>query len=362
MATEQQILAFLQTPGLSDQQIATELQRIGATAQQVSNVTGVPVDLVQSRIAAAMPAPAPAAPTFSTAGETQLFNYLQTPGLTDAQIRAEVNRLGVNAQQVSAMTGVPVEQVQSRLAAPTPTPVPTPAPTRAPTPVPTPAPTAAPTNASVFENWLRSTPGLTDAQILAEMNRLGVSSQQVAGITGMPLNQIQNRVSSLLPFENATQGFQQQFDNYTSIPIGAQFNPAVVGGTGSPYRQIMNQMQPMGNPYATVRSGLAMGGYDPTIYDPNLFSNFVKERADKAAADAAATAAQQTAMDYGGFDGGLITKVMGPKPPTPDDGTMFVQKGEYIVKKDAVNKYGKGLLDKVNEGKIPASKMKSLLG
>jgi hypothetical protein len=358
MATEQQILAFLQTPGLSDQQIATELQRIGATAQQVSNVTGVPVDLVQSRIAAAMPAPAPAAPTFSTAGETQLFNYLQTPGLTDAQIRAEVNRLGVNAQQVSAMTGVPVEQVQSRLA----TPVPTAAPTAAPTPVPTPAPTAAPTNASVFENWLRSTPGLTDAQILAEMNRLGVNSQQVAGITGMPLNQIQNRVSSLLPFENATQGFQQQFDNYTSIPIGAQFNPAVVGGTGSPYRQIMNQMQPMGNPYATVRSGLAMGGYDPTIYDPNLFSNFVKERADKAAADAAAATAQQTAMDYGGFDGGLITKVMGPKPPTPDDGTMFVQKGEYIVKKDAVNKYGKGLLDKVNEGKIPAGKMKSLLG
>ncbi len=105
-----------------------------------------------------------------------------------------------------------------------------------------------------------------------------------------------------------------------------------------------------------------MGGYDPTIYDPNLFTNFVQQRADKAAADAAATAAQQTAMDYGGFDGGLITKVMGPKPPTPDDGTMFVQKGEYIVKKDAVNKYGKGLLDKVNEGKIPASKMKSLLG
>jgi len=27
-----------------------------------------------------------------------------------------------------------------------------------------------------------------------------------------------------------------------------------------------------------------------------------------------------------------------------------------------VNKYGKGLLDKVNEGKIPAGKMKSLLG
>jgi hypothetical protein len=66
--------------------------------------------------------------------------------------------------------------------------------------------------------------------------------------------------------------------------------------------------------------------------------------------------------DFGGFNGGLITKVMGPNPPTPDDGTMFVQKGEYIVKKDSVNKYGKGLLDKINDGKIPAKKMKSLLG
>jgi hypothetical protein len=32
------------------------------------------------------------------------------------------------------------------------------------------------------------------------------------------------------------------------------------------------------------------------------------------------------------------------------------------VKKDAVNKYGKSLLDMINDGKIPASKMKSLLG
>jgi hypothetical protein len=124
----------------------------------------------------------------------------------------------------------------------------------------------------------------------------------------------------------------------------------------------MRQMTPVGNPYATVLGGIPMGGYDPSIYDPNLLSNFVAERADQVAADAAAATAAQNAMDYGGFNGGLITKVMGPNPSTPDDGTMFVQKGEYIVKKDAVNKYGKGLLDQINDGKIPAKKMKSLLG
>ena len=373
MATEQQILAFLQTPGLSDQQIASELGRIGATAQQVSNVTGVPAAEVQSRINAASGGGSTAVvgggggggavvntrPTFATAGETQLYNYLQTPGLTDAQIRAEVNRLGVTAQQVSAMTGVPLAQVQQRISGTTVPPVVPPVVPRPPV-VPPVVPPAT-TNLTQFENWLRSTSGLTDAQILAEMNRLGVTGGQVAGITGMPINQIQNRISNLLPFSNATQAFQQNFRNYTSIPIGAQYNPNVTGGL-SPYGQVMGQMQPLTNPYATAQSGLSMGGYDPNIYDPNLFSNFVQQRADQAAADKAAATAQQTAMDFGGFDGGLITKVMGPKPPTPDDGTMFVQKGEYIVKKDAVNKYGKGLLDKVNEGKIPASKMKSLLG
>jgi len=79
MATEQQILAFLQTPGLSDQQIATELNRIGATAQQVSNVTGVPVAQVQQRIGAVV--------------ESQLLNVLQQPNLTDAQIVQEIKNL-----------------------------------------------------------------------------------------------------------------------------------------------------------------------------------------------------------------------------------------------------------------------------
>jgi hypothetical protein len=249
------------------------------------------------------------------------------------------------------------------------------------------------TNQADFTRFLQ-TPGLTDAQILAEMNRLGINPNQVSNITGVPTNQVENRVSNLLPFSNATQGFQQDFNNYQSIPIGAQYNPGAVGGAGSPYSQIMSQMAPVGNPYAMARSGLSMGGYDPNIYDPNLLNNFVRQRAAELAAagmpaplgfdggggdsgfgggdsgdsggvggaGGPGSTSAADPSDFGGFNGGLITKVMGPNPPTPDDGTMFVQKGEYIVKKDSVNKYGKGLLDKINDGKIPAKKMKSLLG
>lgn len=362
MARVDELFNFLQTPGLSDQQIAAEINRLGVTPSEVSQLTGVPVADVQSRLAAAAPAatttPASTAPTFGTAGETQLYNYLQTPGLTDAQIRAEINRLGVTAQQVSSMTGVPLADVQRRIAGTTTTTTPPVVTTRPPVVTTT---TPPPTNLSTFESWLRSTSGLTDAQILAEMNRLGISGQQVAGVTGLPINQVQNRISNLLPFSNATQGFQENFRNYTSIPIGAQYNPNVTGGL-SPYGQVMGQMQPLTNPYATVQSGLSMGGYDPNIYDRNLLSNFIAQRAADAAAERnAATAAQEVAESAGAYKGGLITKVMGPKPPTPDDGLLFVQKGEYVVKKDAVDKYGKGLLDMVNEGKIPAKKIKSLL-
>jgi hypothetical protein len=221
-------------------------------------------------------------------------------------------------------------------------------------------PPIARTNEAIFRDFLM-TPGLTDAQITAEMGRLGITNRQGSNITGVPISEIENRINALstnMPFANATQGFAQGFNNYTSIAPGAQFS----GGGQSPYSQIMSQMTPVGNPYATARAGLPMGGYDPGIYDPNLLRNFVDQRAADAAAARGEVAATQAAAEMGGFNGGLITKVMGPNPPTPDDGTMFVQKGEYIIKRDSVDKYGTGLLDMINEGKIPAKKIKSLLG
>jgi len=170
------------------------------------------------------------------------------------------------------------------------------------------------------------------------------------------------------PFANATQGFEQNFRNYTSIPIGAQYNPNVVGGTGSPYSQVMGQMQPVGNPYANVMANQAMGGYNPALYDQLLTSEVAK-----AAPNLLPTTAQQDAqnalgleqsstggMAKGGYvHGGLM---FGGNPPGPDDGAVNLDMGEYVIKKSSVNKYGRGLLDMINEGKVPAKKMKSLLG
>jgi hypothetical protein len=185
-----------------------------------------------------------------------------------------------------------------------------------------------------------------------------LAAEQASKATGFQTS------AGTLPFANATQGFAQNFQNYTSIPIGAQYNPNVVGGTGSPYAQIRGQMQPMGNPYAGVVAGQAMGGYNPALYDQIAAANLAKTAAETAAT----TSATQTGMEQsstggmakgGMVDGGLM---FGMNPPGPDDGAVNLDLGEYVIKKSSVNKYGRGLLDMINEGKVPAKKLKSLLG
>jgi bacterioferritin-associated ferredoxin len=420
MATNtEQLLAYLQTPGLTDTQIANEVNRLGVSAAQVSQLTGVPVAEVQSRLATPTNTVGrtvtaddtgggggggggggATTPTFGTSQETALYNFLQTPGLTDKQIAGEVNRLGLKADQISKMTGVPVNEINARLNLIS---TQTAADAKAAADATALANSQAALNAanaraaeaarlaglnktttgnqanfSTFTNWLKSTPGLTDQQIAAEMNRLGISNSQVADLTGVGLNDVNTRFNAVAPFSNATQGFAQNFNNYQSIPIGAQYNPGVTAGGASPYSQVMGQMRPVGNPYAGVVGNLSMGGYNPGLYDQIAATN-----AAKAAAAAAATgntvvesggdgpsgpdgggtgagAGTGNAMAKGGYvHGGLM---FGPNPKGPDDGAVNLDIGEYVIKKSSVNKYGRGLLDMINEGKVPAKKMKSLLG
>ena len=206
---------------------------------------------------------------------------------------------------------------------------------------------------------------------------------------GIPLNMLNAAMGSgsitegVTPFANATQGFQQNFNNYTSIPIGGQFNPGAVGGA-SPYSQIMGQMRPVGNPYAGVIANQPMGGYNPNIYDTGLLQRVRMENMPAGAGGALAQPgmgggagdAADGGFGFGGdgsagasvsgtpgwANGGLVDRVAGPNPAGPDDGYGKLKVGEYVIKKSSVNKYGKGLLDQINDGKIPAKKMKSLLG
>jgi len=184
-------------------------------------------------------------------------------------------------------------------------------------------------------------------------NQQKLAAEQAAKTTGFQTS------AGTMPFVNATQGFAQNFQNYQSIAPGAQYNPAVTPGGASPYSLIMGQMKPMGNPYAGVVAGTAMGGYNPALYDQIAAANTAKTVAEQAAATQN-NQQESTGMAKGGLvHGGLM---FGGNPPGPDDGAVNLDLGEYVIKKSSVDKYGKGLLDMINEGKVPAKKMKSLLG
>lgn len=213
-------------------------------------------------------------------------------------------------------------------------------------------------------------------------NNYGMTPEQFAAAHYAKYGQFEQRSApSTSPFASATQGFPQSFQNYQSIPIGAQYNAGVVGGTGSPYSQIMGQMRPAGpyNPYMGVASNTPMGGYDPNLYNQIAQANAVA----KLAAGVPAPILDASGGDAGGDDGGdgntgggpgtgaegdaafakggMVRSLLGPNPSGPDDGAGYLQKGEYVIKKSSVDKYGKGLLDMINEGKVPAKKIKSLL-
>jgi hypothetical protein len=258
---------------------------------------------------------------------------------------------------------------------------------------------------------------------IAEFNRLTAANKFTAGdmkskfgLTDADMNWITNNAGGKFYSEGGTGPggvpggntgglgglggvgtFGQNFQNYTSIPIGAQYNPNVVGGTGSPYAQVMGQMRPFQNPYAGLPVNTPMGGYDPGLYD-RLLTN-AAAKADVAARggnvmevggvsgdtgvtqgsindsvaaanNAAAVTGEsvsvsgETGESVSGIynKGGIVDGLFGPNPPGPDDGAGLLTRGEYVIKKSAVNKYGKGLLDMINEGKVPAKKLKSLLG
>ena len=231
-------------------------------------------------------------------------------------------------------------------------------------------------NEAAYQKYLRDNQAKSDAQIAANQlayeaylaNQAKLAAQQAGTTTTTPglltptTPTGATSVTGTTPFANATQGFAQNFANYQSIPIGAQYNPNVVGGAGSPYAQVMGQMRPVGNPYAGVVAGQAMGGYNPALYDQIAAVNAANTAAQTAAA-ATQTGMEQSStggMAKGGYvHGGLM---FGANPPGPDDGAVNLDMGEYVIKKSSVDKYGRGLLDMINEGKVPAKKMKSLLG
>jgi len=86
-----------------------------------------------------------------------------------------------------------------------------------------------------------------------------------------------------------------------------------------------------------------------------------------AAADATAgsdgSAGAATSGSPGWAKGGLVTmdRLIGTNPMGQDEGYGALQSGEYVIKKNAVNKYGEEFLGLLNSGKLTKKQINSLL-
>jgi hypothetical protein len=314
-----------------------------------------------------------------------IFEFYRTnSGLSDSMLRSEMDRLGVSPEDVAKATGVPVDSVLSRYN----------------------ASKATTAEEIAVQQKAQADLAARQAQWATQQkaNESAWAAQQAKNATDWAAQQklTQNANSA---YANAPQTLGEKFTSYQSIPIGAQYNPAVTVGGVSPYSQVMSQMQPFENPYASFVPGTPLGGYNPNLYsqiavrDANaaaakaaadaqaannalLFSsNGGDAVGDAAAATAAATAAANAANAAAAVTGesvsvsgetgesvsgtynrgGIVDGLFGMNPPGPDDGAGYLDRGEYVVRKSSVNKYGRGLLDMINEGRIPSRRIRSLL-
>ena len=318
--------------GVTDSMLRSEMDRLGISPADVARATGVTTQSVESRYATAIPKTgaeliADAAAEAELAARTAR-DTTASQSLIDARnLAAQTSAGNLSAAQLAAANAAQLDLVRRQ------------------------------NEAALALQQRNATAQAAEAARLAAL-RAGTmtGTGTTTGLLGPTGNM---SITGTTPFANATQGFAQNFANYQSIPIGAQYNPNVVGGTGSPYAQVMGQMRPVGNPYANVVAGQAMGGYNPALYDQIAAANVANTAAQTAAATADPGQISDGLAHGGMVHGGLM---FGANPPGPDDGAVNLDMGEYVIKKSAVNKYGRGLLDMINEGKVPAKKMKSLLG
>ena len=240
--------------------------------------------------------------------------------------------------------------------------------------------------AQEIRNWYAANEGRGTQADLDRFLASGYSAQEInRALPQFGVNDLERQIGvARQTYPDAA--LQRQLAAYQATAPGAQFTGAV-----SPYGLLTQQTQAFRNPYADTLANTALGGYNPGVY--NVLLNETVDPvtgavipgsdgsgntgAGGASAGDAAASPGETGVSAegeanaggpgsgGGADnymGGLITQVFGPDPDGPDEGQINIQRGEYVIKKSAVKKYGQGLLDMINDGKVPAKKMKSLLG
>jgi hypothetical protein len=173
--TDQEIRDYLAAnPGMTDAQIAAQMQNYGVNTSQMASATGLGLDQVQSRYDAAVAPSISPLFGFKKVSDKEVSDYLTAnPGLTDTDIAFAMNLHGVPTSQLASVTGISQDEVQSRYNAVEPK----------------------YTNVDV-RNWLKANSGADDKKIAAAMQEFGVGALQMSNATGTPFGEVQSRYAA----------------------------------------------------------------------------------------------------------------------------------------------------------------------
>ena len=177
------------------------------------------------------------------------------------------------------------------------------------------------------------------------------------------LNNFLTGLTKMSPTGLLMSGLNTLFGSQAPAPVESM-GTSLGGGFGSPAAQGQTSSQSgEGNP------GESYGGFtssDTGVGNPGESDSggYGGDSGGYGSGDSAGFGGGTDSGSDGWANGGKVTKdrLKGPNPKGPDEGYGALLSGEYVLKKSAVKKYGQGLLDMINDGKIPAKKMKSLLG
>lgn len=94
----------------------------------------------------------------------QIINYLKTPGLTDTQVAADMDKYGVTVEQMAAATGVKVADVQKRY-----------------------------DTQKAINAYGAANPNIVETDWAKQMTKAGWTDEDIARATGVPLKEVQSR-------------------------------------------------------------------------------------------------------------------------------------------------------------------------
>ena len=208
-------------PNATDQDIARVAAQFGVSNDLISQATGVSSRDVANRLWNA-----------GVANARDLVTQINQGAWADADIDRVMREQGIGSAQMAMASGLSADEINRRRAAVSPGQL-----------------SGAQLNAGTngitsadIQGWLAANPNATDADIARAAQQYGVSYEQIANATGVPLDEVRRRVQAVgLPNPGIVGQTQQGMVGNATAPINAAFGNPFAYNQQNPYLDQMGQ-------------------------------------------------------------------------------------------------------------------------